>query len=383
MSSKKIKLLITGPGHGHNISYPLDFLNNSSSFETIFLTSNYSFDRNRFQNIRIIDYYHPNKYLSLIKLFTKTIFLPKVNILYMQDKMGYYFFLLKWFLRYDKLIFTVWSEYIIGSFKEKGLIGIIARAHLKNADFIICNWHGTYNQLINADKSFASKTKVLPWGFSISTAMNEFVNTDFIKKFLDKIDDKRFVLLNMRSFSNYNAIEVLLDALLLIKTTNVEVFDNLLLILWHGNNVDNEKLAYIKRFIRDKNIENNIWCVEHPFVPEADLERLILRSNVIVNLVKHDQLSTSIIEAMFFEKELLCSDIEPYQILNKKYNAQLNLIKIDPSSVANEIIRLKTHFDSRTKQDVVMKHRKSIVENHFSKEKNENEIINFLRNAID
>ena len=381
MKGKKTKLLITGPGSGHNIIKSLDFLNNCESFDTYFLTKSYSFD-NRFKRIRIIDYYHPNKYFRLIKLFLKVIFMPRINILYMQDNMGYDFFILRWFLRYDKLIFNIWSEYIIDRLKEKGLAGIIARTHLNNADFIICTWHGTYNKLLLTDKSLGTKAKVLPRGLLNSFFNDEDIKSDFMKNLLNKISDDRFVLINMRSFSDYNAIEVLLDAIALIKKLDVLVFEKLLLIFWHGNNVDKENLNYIHRFIRGNKLENNVWCVEHPFLPESDIKQLIMRSNIVVNLVKHDQLSSSILEAMFLEKDLLCSDIEPYRILNDKHETKLNLINIDPKIVADEILRLRYANIAGNQIDDLKKHRKSIVEQYFSASKNQKNRIDFLKSVV-
>lgn len=378
MKDKIPKLLLTGPGHGNNILKSLELLNKDESFEILFLTRKYSFDNERFQRIKVIEYHHPNKYIRLLKLFFKVIALPKIDLLYMQDNMGYDFFILKWFLRYNKLVFNIWSENIINNFKKKGLPGIISRIHLNNADIIICLWYGTYDKLILSDNKFAANTKVFPMGSIDSFFKDKEVKSDFMKTFLCKISLNHFVLLNLRSISDYNAIEVLLDAMVLIKEMDALVFENLLLIFWHGNNIDEVKYNYINNFIGDNQLENNVWCIKHPFLPDSDIKELIKRSNVTVNLVNHDQLSSSIYESMYLEKDLLCSDIESYRILNKKFETKLNLVKNDPKNIADEIIRLK--YGNQNEE--LKKHRKSIVEQNFSASVNQKKKFDYINKTL-
>lgn len=378
MSGQKIKILLTGPGHGRNISYSLSLLNNSECFETTFLTCNYSFSHDLYTRIKVVDYNHPNKLLRLFKLAWKVIFLPKQKILYMQDGLGYNFLILKYLLNYEKLVFFIWSEYIINALNKNDFNGVIARAHINSASYVLCSWYGTYNKLIDKLSSLMSRTFVFPEGLSSDFSKNEPIKSEFLKNFLLKIEADRHVFINMRSFSDYNAIEVLLEAVQMLKSRNFDVFSKILLIFWHGNNVLPEKREYISNFIRSKELSDSVWCIEHPYLQESDIKHLLLRSNVIINLVKHDQLSYSIYEAMYLKKEMLCSDIEPYRLLNQKYNAELMLTKIDVLSVADEMVRLVNDNKDVQKHADLLDHRKKIVEQYLFEPKNGKNIIEFL-----
>jgi hypothetical protein len=379
MEEKKPKLLMTGPGHGINILKSLDYLNNDNAFETWFLTRFFAFNKADFPNIKVIEYHHPNKYFRLIKLFLRLFALPKFSLLFMQDNMGYDFFMIKWFLRYKKLVFNIWSEYVIYNFNKNGLSGIISRVHLNSADSIICLWYGTYNKLIASDNKFEKIARVFPMGLMDSFFKDEPVKSEFMKDFLKKITNDKFVLLNVRSISEYNEIEILLDAILLIKGNNPLLFNQLLLIFWHGNNVDNFKLNYINDFIQNNHLEDMVWCVLHPFVPDSDIKNLIKRSNVVVNLVKHDQLSTSIYESMYLEKDLLCSDIEAYRILNEKYHTNLDLIENNPIIVADEIARFHS-TDKSDKDYLALKElRKKVVVQNLSLTNNQKRKFDYIK----
>ncbi len=383
MKKRKPILLMTGPGHGANILKSLDFINKDDSFESFFLTRTFAFNTKDFPNIKVIEYHHPNKYLRLVNLLFKVISLPKIDILFMQDNMGYDFFILKWFLKYKKLVLNIWSEYIIHNFHKKGLSGRISRSHLFKADLIVCLWYGTYKKLISTtDIKFAERTQVFPMGLMDSFFIEGPVKTDFMKDFMSRINEEKFVLLNMRSISDYNEIEILLDAVLLIKELDAIFFNKLLLIFWHGNNVDQFKLKYINDFIKEHQIEDSVWCVLHPFVPDSDIKGLIRRSNVVVNLVKHDQLSTSIYESMYMEKDLLCSDIEAYRILNEKYHTNLNLIENDSIIVAKEIVRLNS-IDKSDKEYLALKeYRKKVVVQNLSLTTNQKQKFDYIKQNL-
>ena len=116
-------------------------------------------------------------------------------------------------------------------------------------------------------------------------------------------------------------------------------------------------------------MHQNIWYYQHPFLPDSDIGHIISASDVLVNLVKHDQLSTSIIEALYLDKELICSDVEPYRILNDKFNLRLNLLKSDPLTVSNEIIRI-IKLDKNKPDKGLLAHRKNIVKEHFDIDNN-------------
>lgn len=378
MTEKKVKLLLTGPGRGHNITYTLGFLNNCSSIETYFLTSNYSFNKDAFPNIHVIDYYNTNKFIRILKLSWKCLSLHRFDILFMQSDIGYYVYILKALVRFNKFVFEIWSEPIINNLSSKGFVGNISRAHLHSADVIVCNWYGTYNNLQSLYPVLSLKSIVLPWGLRRYLLETHEIQSIFLKNVLNQIETDRFVLLNMRSLSDYNAVEIFLQAILIVRERNFEVFKQLYVVFWHGNNVDPVKINFVKDFILDNNMERFAWCDEHPFLAQSDIKHLLMRSNAVVNLVKHDQLSTSILEAMYLKKELLCSNIEPYRIFNERYAAYLTLLDNDPNAIANEIIRLVLNRADVNASEELLNYRKSIIDENFSPARNELKMIDFL-----
>ena len=380
--SKKFSVLLMGPGRGHNIIYALELLNDCDSITTTFVTNKYSFGPDRFPNIKILDLYHQNKIILWYRRLKKLVFISKQNVIYIQGRIIQYdLFILTLFKRYEKIVFNLWGEYVIGKLEEKSREGKMYRQLFSKEDLIQCNWFGTYNKLIGVDGNLKRKATVEVWGLSDAYFVNKPIISKFMKDFISKIEQHRFVLLNTRSIAEYNAIEELLESILHLRELDKDIYEDVLLIFWAGNNVDVSKKIIIQEFISLNKLEQHIWYVEHPFLPDSDIKQLIEHANVVVNLVKHDQLSTSIIEALCLGKDLICSDIEPYRILNDMYDLELNLIDIDSLKVAHEIIGLaKERQETKQKMEMINK-RKQVVESNFRKKNNSKKIIQMLKSV--
>lgn len=379
-----LSILIDGPGRGNNVSLILDELNKTDKFEIVFLTENYSFSKEFFSKISVIDYWHENKLYRRIKLIYKLIFLKKVDILYILGGSSLYnLLLIVLFGKYKKLVFNIWSEYIINDLNNNNFKGFSYRFILRKTNKILCNWYGTYKLLNSKMPELKNKAIVLPWGLPDSYFLKQPIKSSFILEFLNKIPTNKIVLLNTRSISEYNNIEELLESLILIKKRNGTIFTKLLLILWHGNNVDINKENYIYSFISKNQMHNQIWYIKHPFVSNTDIRHVIERSHIILNLVKHDQLSISILEGLYLGKEMISSDIEPYRILNSKYNLKLNLIENTPKKIAEEIEAVTSRIERQEINYELIEHRKHTVLEYFRFSKNIyniNSIFNTLLN---
>lgn len=378
--SKPISILIWGPGRGHNITYALDYFDSNDKDKAIvyFLTQKYSF-QNNYNKLITIDYYHPNKILRRFKLFWELLKIRKIDILYIQGETTLIdLFIIVVFGKFRKRIFNVWSEYVIRKISGENASGKFYRLIFNRIDLIHCNWYSTFNKLVLQIPDYISKSIVLPWGLKPSFFVEAPPQTDFIKNFVGEIEQYATVILNLRSVADYNAIEVLLDALLIVKKLNKEVYDSTVLLFWHGNNVDDNKEKYILSFIDNHSLQKHVKYVNHPFVPESDISYLIKNADIIVNLVKHDQLSTSVLEAIYLKKDQLMSDIEPYRILNEKYNFNLKFVGLKPELVAEEIVSLAAkhrHGQNKNDDDIKLK-RSEIVKNEFSMKNNFDNIYN-------
>lgn len=374
-----LSILIWGPGRGHNISLILTEFNKCKNISTTMLTENYSFKNIDFPRISVVDYFHKSKYLRRLNLLWKLIFLPKSDVLYIQGNSSLYNLLIViLFGRYNYCVFNIWSQSVILNMSGRNIKSALYRFIFKKINKIQCAWYGAYNLLTQINPSIAKKSVVLPWGLNNVFFAEKPVNSDFLKNILNDINEFKFILLNNRSIANYNAIEELLQSIVIIRDINPEIYEDILLLFWVGNNIDADKRQYIQSFIIDNNLHKHIMYVEHPLVSESDLRHLIENSHVIVNLVRHDQLSTSILEGLYLEKDMLCSDIEPYRLLNNKYNLGLNLLELDPISIANEIIKIANRQHRNSQDKLLYEKRKNVVIQHFSMKTNFKKIVELL-----
>jgi hypothetical protein len=379
--SQLSSILIWGPGHGHNITHILEYFNTKNTVEVYFLTQQYSF-RDKYNNINIIDYYLKNKFFKRVYLLFILLRIKRIDILYIQGESTVYdLFTVSYFGKFRKKVYNVWSENIINKILNRKFTGKIYKLIFNRFDLIQCNWHGTYNKLVNHMPYYSKKAIVQPGGLKPSFFIETPPQSDFIKEFVKKLAGYKSVLLNLRSIADYNAIEVLLHAFLRVKGLNKEVFDSSILIFWPGNNVDPEKRRYINLFINKYKLHNNVKYVDHPFVPDSDIRFLITNSDIIVNLVKHDQLSSSVLEAIYLEKDQLLSDIEPYRILNSKYDMQLNLLELEPNVIADEIISIIISNLNKNLINGCYNHKmvnKSIVFEKFSLNRNFDKMFKYM-----
>lgn len=360
MKAKQHSITIVGPGRGHNISLLLNnFSYNKSRIINYFGV--FLLDAESFFVINFYNYKHRNKILQWFKRLYLSIIIPKAKVLYIQDGIvPYDYKLLKTFKKFEKMVFNVWSEYNIPDSNSKG--SEFKKRIMKDADIIQCNWHGTADRIKMLYPEYTNKTVVLPWGFPKAFFAGIKVEElhGFTRDFTEKIKKYRYSFLNMRSIADYNAIEELLDAAVVLKESNNEVFEDCLFVFWPGNNVSEKIKDDILIYIERHNLQNNVWYVEHPFLPNQDIKYIISSFDFIVNLVKHDQLSTSVTEAMFLEKELLCADIKAYKYLNDIYDLRLRLIELTPTAIATYITDKITDSNAKTPIEILQK-RKNFV----------------------
>ncbi len=362
-----------GPGHGANIETIIDFLNVTNNFKLSLFTDVYKFDKERFPKLNVITYNHSLKLIKRFCMLVNMVRVKKHNILMILGGTNLYETIPAIFLfRYNFLIFNIWGEYIpqmIGN-KDKNIPCYLFRAVLNKSNCIICSWYGTVNTICKNYPQIKDKIFVLDWGIGEEMKKENDIQCNFTKQLIDTLPHDKMILLNQRSISGYNAIELQAQAIKKIVDNHPEIAQRIFFIVWQGNNFD--KLIYdrVSKFIKDYSLESIIRIVLHPYLPESDVAHIIKLADVIVNLVYHDQISKSIIETMYFQKQGLLSDIEPYRILNEQYQTQFNLVRLDSNAIAEEIIRLFYLWEKGEKDLDLLNKRKMVVDEYFNLNKN-------------
>jgi len=380
---KKFSVLIYGPGRGQNISIILEQFNNCLNIKSTIITQKYFLQQDRFANIKVVEFFNSNKILKRIIQVWKLFTLKRRDILYIQGGTSpLEVFLLVVFGKYRKLVFNVWGEAVVNKLSSHNLAACIYKFIFNKSDIIQCNWNRTYNILIAQNPRLSQKAIILPWGLSGKFLNAKPIQTEFVKDFLNKIPAGKIVMLNMRSISEYNEIEKLLHSISILKDRKEEFFENLLLVFWPGNNTDIKKEKYIKAYIQNHDLNDHVWYVEHPFLPDADIRNVIERSDIVMNLVKHDQLSYSILEAMYLKKEMISSNITPYKIFNEQYNLQLSLVENKSEAIANEIKTIAGRVKAKQQDNKLLEYRKNVIKTNFFMDKNFMEIISMFERIL-
>lgn len=359
---------MVGPGHGANIEMIIKSLTIINSFQITLFANEYKFNKNQYPLLSVITYGHTNKFVKRFTMIKKMINMQKYDILFILGGTNLYETIPAIFLfKYNFLIFDIWSESIpkiLGN-KSKYFKRYFYRLVMNKCNIIICSWEGTYNKLIKNYPKVKEKTYILRDGIGDSITQEQPIKTEYAQKYLNSLPKDKIIFLNQRSISEYNTLELQVKALKYIVENYPFIGDDILFIIWQGNNFDKSLYNRITKYIKDNSLENIIKIILHPYLPASDIAHIIKSADVIVNLVYHDQLSNSIIETMYFQKQGLLSDIEPYRILNEKYDTKFNLTKLNSKNIAEEIIHLYYLCKSGEKDIDLLDRRKKVVEKYF------------------
>lgn len=383
-NKNKIKLLLFGPGYGNNMFIMLKQLNYSNLFEINLITSSYLGSTIESSVSKVYEIGHKNKMIRRIKQLLIMIQIPKHDILVFLGG-GNLFEVLPAMilLKRHKTVINIWSEYVPKVLGERSATGIIYRMILNKIDLIWTNWHGTAQLIERYAPFLTSKTVVQGFGLDIEFMSENHIVSQFTKDFLHRISSNKVVFTNMRSISNYNAIDIILQACLVIKNEHPKSYSKMLIIFWHGNMIDNEIMLKIKGHIKKYGMQDTIWCVQHPFLPYSDIRHIVKASDVIMNYVYHDQLSVSMLEAMYLKKTIIASDIEAYRLLNEMYDVDLQLTKLTVNDLVNKMLQC---IDSNNKKDVeyirLLDKRHNVVNNRFHHEIRSLEISSMLEDLV-
>lgn len=373
---EKKRMLLFGPGYGHNAEGKLRALNDNPLFEVDYLA--YQLDKafmERYPNIcfkplkNLISINHP---LSSIKCFLFLFWLlrisSKYDIIYSLGSGGAItssiFFLAP---RRTTKALEIWSIHIIDKAKSnKSISEKFDRYVIDHADFICQFWWGIREHFINIFPHYERKFIMYQLSYSDIYFSNErhSPTSVFAKEFLSRIPEEQVVCFWPRSFIPSNNHKLLLDALGIVKRTRPELLEKFMLYLWVGNAESSVSRGIIENTIIDNSLENNVEIVEHPFVSQNDLFAIEERSNIFVNIVNDDIFSTYIMEMICSCKPFILSNIRTFQFLNEKYNLNIDLVENKEEIISERLVQILTGNDPVDFTEY--KRRKQICTNLFS-----------------
>lgn len=351
MEHIKKKMLLVGPGHGHNVEGKLSSLDGNPFFDVYFV--GIGLDKtfvNKYKRIcyTCVPRVHIGSYglqlLNILILVIKTCWLMasrKIDIVYFLGLNGYQAAPILFFKpRRIKAAYEIWSNAILDyAESKKGLLSHFSRYVFKKLDYICQYWWNVRERFVSIFPEYESKFLMYQLSYADVYFSNEkhTPESSFVKQFLSKIPDDEIVCFWPRSFNSSNNHVMVLDALGLIRQCNPELLNNFKLYLWVGNVNDIVSYNRILEAIERNDISRNVCIEKHPFVSRNDVLAIEERSDFFVNIANDDILSQYVMEMICSCKPFLISNLRTFQFLNEKYDLKIDLVENSPSIIANKM----------------------------------------------
>ena len=370
---EKKKIMMIGPGRGHNILPIIEEFNKQDLFQVDFLCHYLEFRREDYININFIPFpkwerTFYSRIRSILFHLRYGLFGGKYDILLIHGEVGIFLLFLLTFIKAKIKIYTPWSYGIIDKCKLQSKEGKISR--------LIFNW---FEEKEAIERIFPkSKIILFFWGLhdSFFTPLSNQIESNFVKEFLASIPDRKVIAFWPRSICRYHGHNLVVEALGLIKREFPLLLRDFVLFFWHGNGEDKLLRTNIEKLILNYDLSDNIKIIDHPFVAYGDIRIIENRSDFFINISYQDGVSTFIHEMLLQEKDIILSNISTYKYLNDYFKLKLDLVEIDVESIAAAI---KNKLLKIMNQDTeILAHRKRICEENFRFTKNYPKFIDFI-----
>lgn len=320
-----INIIMYGPPKGHNIKLYLDFFqHNSDKYSlTYVFTGKQRYPFKEFTNITFIDYKKDNiQFLKLVLSGFKSF-----DLIWIHNWVKFYIVLINiWFKKSSvNLNFSVWSEPLPRELYKNSIKGYVYRYIFKKANSVQNLWYGTYNLIDKRLKGV--NLQVIPWGLSkiYYNHKNECI-TEEAKSFIENLPKEKVKFFWPKSISYASRHDLIIEAAEKLKNEGIK---NFVVYFWLGNAINSKIFEDLIQLIKSKKVEDYIKIVDHEFLPFQDIIQIWKSMDVGLQIASHDALSTSLLEPLFFKKEVIVTNIEPYVILKEKFKFDLPLINQD------------------------------------------------------
>jgi len=374
-------ILMTGPGYGHNIEPWLEyFQDRSADYQLWFVCNSFGLDRNRFPALRILEYGTSRRRILELLISLRR---HRFDVLYLHGAhTPVYPLLFLHLVRYRKAVVNVWGNRIIdGATDGRALTRPLYRRVFAAVDFVFFTWLGTKGRFEAAFPGFREKAILTPWGMHRDWFRDDRPPPgDFTERFLASIAPEAFFCFWPKSVIRLTRLDLVVAALGRLRASGLEM-NNFQLVVWMGNVEDTAYRAELETQIRALQLEKQVQFVHHPPVPFSDMYYLWQRANLGLNIVEQDQLSTTVLEPMLLEKNLLLSDIEPYRILNEQHRLGLDLVKNSVEGVAEALGSVLSGRAAPPR--ALLEHRSRVVRDEFCFDRNLDRTMAFLAREVE
>lgn len=361
MAEKKKKMLLFGPGYGHNAEAKLRGYNNQSLFDVVFFA--YRFDesfRVKYPNIEYvpigyasylvcIDKRHPLQLLGAIwRLYKEVKSCGRFDMVYSLGVEGLLGYLMFSFTNKEaKKVTEIWSAHIISSAKRnRSLWDKLNKRVIDRSDIICQFWWGIREHFVNSFPEYEHKFLMFQLSYPdiYFSGEKHHPESDFVKAFMARIPDKQIVCFWPRSFIASNNHKLLLNSLGIVKKERPDLMDNFKLYLWGGNVKRDDYRVIIENAINNNCLKDYVEIVDHPFVPQNDIFAIEERSDFFVQIANDDILSTYIMEILCSGKPFVISNLRTFQFLNEKYDLKIDFVENDAKIIAKRIQTILTNL---------------------------------------
>lgn len=349
MAVRKKRMLLFGPGFGHNVEEKLRSLNDTTLFEVDFFAN--KFDESfkiKYPSFNYISYRfsikinHPiHSIASVLWLYKQIRHSGYYDVVYSLGTGGIMCALIFFFAhRNVKRAFEIWNIRVLDNAKRnKRLSEKIDRYVINRADLICQYWWGIKEYFVNLFPEHENKFLMYQLSYPdiFFSGEKHYPESDFVKEFLAKIPSNQIVCFWPRSFIPSNNHSLLLESLGDLKRRNPNLLENFKLYLWGGNVQRESSRKLIEESISSYSLVQNVVIVDHPFVPQNDIFAIEERSDFFVQIANDDILSTFVMEILCSGKPFVISNLRTFQFLNEKYDLDIDFVDNRVQDVSSRI----------------------------------------------
>ena len=348
-----MKILKVGPGFGHNMEQFVRFFE-SEPDTSVTLLYNGRFDFAEYENIEYIPF-SMTGFLSIALRVVRGEF--DVVWLHGGNRLIFIFSILKalTFTKRTLFVLNVWGEKIIRSMDRFGAINPY-RFSASVFDVVQFNW---FTLEMQAKKKLYDKvlTKTLLWGVP-SSFFDNYDGPD--RGTIDSLDDMDgYKFFYPKSFTTQSGHDLLLDAVELLDRTD----HTFKVYLMEGNGRERHVFEKFCSDLRDRRLEHRFEFLEFSgYLPPAGMAYLWRKFDCALQVVKGDQLSSTLIEPQLCFLPIVASDLEQYRDYEKYFGVDLNLVRNDAQEIAS---RMENVMNEATSFPILRDRVRAICENYI------------------
>lgn len=366
-----MRVLMCGPGRGHNVQRFFKWFNENASDHQFFY---YHYNKAIHYNLKQFEKIETIDRISIIQLIRA---IKKVDLIWVHNWTPWQILLCIILFKNKKtvLTFNFWSEKLpLELLNSNSIKSKFYKYFFTKCDTLQTSWFGVKN---HADKFDHPNSVLIRWGFekeyfrdAEKSALSEF-SKDFISK-LEEEDSYKFFVPKTIGFPNRQDLMIQAAKLLLDRG-----LENFKIYLWKGNYIDMEFEDKLKLLIKENKLEEQVEIVSHPFLENQDIVQIWKTMDAGLQLCDQDQLSSAFTEPQLFKKVLIASDIASYRLYNEKYNCNVPLISNkDLEGIAT---LMEQAISGKLSDPVELEKRATIIHQYYNFEKNMPEILNLFQ----